>query len=342
MLPVAELHLHLEGTLEPETIFAIAERNSIELPYLDLDELKARYAFTDLQSFLDLCYANVAVLRVGEDFADMTTAYLDRAAAAGVRHAEVFLNPQAHVERGVPLRELMAGVLGPLSESLRTHGVSSGLIVAFLRDKSEESAMATLDAVLALDVPIIGVGLDSAEVGHPPSKFARVFERARAEGLNCVAHAGEEGPPSYVWEALDLLGVQRIDHGIRCLEDDQLVQRLVQDQVPLTVCPLSNVSLKVVDSFASHPLPTMMERGLKVTVNSDDPAYFGGYIDDNFDALVETGHVAPVDLATLARNSIEASFADPYRKRNLMAELEAALVDHPIVAEHQRPPGPQS
>ena len=341
MLPIAELHLHLEGTLEPETIFAIAERNRVELPYVDLEELRARYAFTDLQSFLDLCYANIAVLRAGQDFADMTNAYLDRAAAAGVRHAEVFLNPQAHVERGVPLREVMEGVTGPLSESLRTRGVSTGLIVAFLRDHSEESAMATLDAVLALDAPLIGVGLDSAEVGHPPSKFARVFERARAEGLNCVAHAGEEGPPSYVWEALDVLRVQRIDHGIRCLEDDQLVQRLVRDQVPLTVCPLSNVSLKVVNSIASHPLPTMLERGLKVTVNSDDPAYFGGYVDDNFDALIGAGHLAADDLATLARNSIEASFADPSRKRQLIGELHAALAD-PTVTEHPPRPGSQS
>ena len=325
MLPIAELHLHLEGTLEPETIFAIAERNRVALPYADLDELKARYAFTDLQSFLDLCYANVSVLRVAEDFSDMTTAYLDRAAAAGVRHAEVFLNPQAHVRRGVPLRDVMDGVSGPLSASLRTHGMSSGLIVAFLRDDSEESATATLDSVLALDVPFIGVGLDSTEAGNPPSKFRRVFERARAEGLNRVAHAGEEGPPSYVWEAIDLLGVQRIDHGIRCLEDDRLVQRLVEDQLPLTVCPLSNVSLRVVGSIASHPLPTMLERGLKVTVNSDDPAYFGGYVDDNFDALVEAGHLAAADLATLARNSIEASFADPHRKRELMGELDAAL-----------------
>jgi adenosine deaminase len=260
MLPMAELHLHLEGTLEPETIFTIAERNRIALPYADLEELRARYAFTDLQSFLDLCYANVAVLRTAEDFADMTTAYLDRAAAAGVRHAEVFLDPQAHVGRGVPLADVMAGVTAPLSESMRTHGVSSGLIVAFLRDESEESAMATLDAVLALDAPFIGVGLDSAEVGHPPSKFARVFARAGAEGLHRVAHAGEEGPPSYVWEALDSLGVERIDHGTRCLEDDRLVERLVRDQVPLTVCPLSNVSLKVVDSIAAHPLPAMMDR----------------------------------------------------------------------------------
>ena len=333
MLPIAELHLHLEGTLEPETIFAIGARNGVQLPYADLEELRARYAFTDLQSFLDLCYANVSVLRAAEDFADMTTAYLDRAAAAGVRHAEVFLDPQAHVGRGVPLGEVMEGVTGPLSASLRTHGMSSGLIVAFLRDESVESAMATLDSVLALGAPFIGVGLDSAEVGHPPSPFATVFERARAEGLHCVAHAGEEGPPGYVWEALDSLGAQRIDHGIRCLEDDQLVERLVRDQVPLTVCPLSNVSLRVVDSIAAHPLPTMLERGLKVTVSSDDPAYFGGYVDDNFDALVEAGLLSPDDLATLARNSIEASFADPRRKRELMGELDAARADNGVVTE---------
>jgi adenine deaminase len=327
MLPIAELHLHLEGTLEPETIFAIAERNKVNLPYQHLDELRSRYGFTDLQSFLDLCYANVAVLRAAEDFSDMTTAYLDRARTAGVRHTEVFINPQAHTARGVPLRDVMEGVSGALSESLRSYGVSSGLIVAFLRDESEESALETLDAVVALDVPFIGIGLDSAEVGHPPSKFARVFERAHAEGLHCVAHAGEEGPPSYIWEALDVLGVNRIDHGNRCLEDDQLVRRLVEDQVPLTVCPLSNVSLKVVSEIASHPLATMMELGLNVTVNSDDPAYFGGYVDDNFDALIEAGHLGPADLAKLARNSIEASFADSGRKRQLVEELDAALAD---------------
>ena len=325
MLPAAELHLHLEGTLEPETIFAIAERNKIALPYANIDELRARYAFTDLQAFLDLCYTNVDVLRTAEDFADMTTAYLERAAAAGLRHAEVFLNPQAHTVRGVPLPEVMAGVASALSESLRTHGLSTGLIVAFLRDESEESAMATLDAALALDAAFIGVGLDSAEVGHPPSKFAKVFQRARAEGLHRVAHAGEEGPPSYIWEALDVLGVERIDHGVRCLEDEQLVRRLVEDQVPLTVCPLSNVSLRVVDDIASHPLSTMLERGIKVTVNSDDPAYFGGYVDDNLDALTQAGHLTRADLVTLARNSIEASFADPGRKQQLLDELGVAL-----------------
>jgi adenosine deaminase len=325
MLPVAELHLHLEGTLEPETIFRIAERNRIELPYADLDELRARYTFRDLQAFLDLCYANVDVLRTAEDFAEMTTAYLQRAAAAGVRHAEVFLNPQAHTARGVPLREVMEGVAGTLAESLRSHDLSSGLIIAFLRDETEASALETLDAVLALGVPFVGVGLDSAELGNPPSKFANVFGRARAEGLHRVAHAGEEGPPSYIWEALDLLHVERIDHGNRCLEDEALVHRLVSDQVPLTVCPLSNVSLKVVESIESHPVPTMLHRGLRVTINSDDPAYFGGYLDDNFDALTRAGLVTPGDVATLARNSIDASFATADRKRELSEEVDDAL-----------------
>ena len=338
MLPIAELHLHLEGTLEPETVFAIAERNKLTLPYEDVHDLRSRYAFTDLQSFLDLCYANVAVLQAAQDFSEMTTAYLDRARAAGVRHAEVFLNPQAHTARGVPLREVMDGVTGALSKSLRTHGISSGLIVAFLRDESEESAMATLESVLAIDVPFIGVGLDSAEVGHPPSKFVRVFERARAEGLRRVAHAGEEGPPEYIWEALDLLAVDRIDHGNRCLEDDQLVRRLVSDQVPLTVCPLSNVRLRVVNDLSSHPLATMLECGLKVTINSDDPAYFGGYVDDNFEALIEAGHVGPEDLAQLARNSIEASFAAPGRKQQLLEQLNTALADRDSAAGDGGPP----
>lgn len=325
MLPAAELHLHLEGTLEPETIFAIARRNKVALPCSSVDDLRARYAFTDLQSFLDQYYVNVDVLRTAEDFADMTTAYLERAAAAGLRHAEVFLDPQAHTSRGVPLPDVMAGVTSALSGALRTHGLSTGLILTFLRDESEESAMATLDAALALDAAFIGVGLDSAEVGHPPTKFAEVFQRARAEGLHLVAHAGEEGPPAYIWEALDVLGVERIDHGVRCLEDEQLVRRLVEEQVPLTVCPLSNVSLGVVDDIASHPLPAMLELGLKVTVNSDDPAYFGGYVDDNLDALVRAGHLTGADLATLARNSIEASFADPERKQQLLDELGVAL-----------------
>ena len=320
-MPFAELHLHLEGTLEPETILRLAERNRIDLPYADVDELSAQYDFADLQSFLNLYYANMATLQTATDFAEMTDAYLARAARAGVRHAEVFLDPQAHLSRGIALEEVMDGVSTALESSLATHGVSSGLIIAMLRDHSAESAMDVLDAVVALGKPILGIGLDSAEVGHPPSKFVDVFARARAEGLHLVAHAGEEGPPAYIWEALDLLGVERVDHGIRCLEDDALVQRLVTEQMPLTVCPLSNVRLRVVDDIADHPLPAMLRRGLNVSVNSDDPAYFGGYLDDNVTAVRDALDLDEAALTTLARNSVTASFADDTRKAELLAEI---------------------
>ncbi|TCO44022.1 adenosine deaminase [Kribbella antiqua] len=313
-LPKAELHLHLEGTLEPETILKLADRNRIRLPYADVDDLASRYDFNDLQSFLDLYYANIATLQTPEDFAEMTSAYLARAVVAGVRHAEVFLDPQAHTSRGVPLEVVLDGVGSVLAASQRRFGVSTGLIVSILRDHSAESAMSTLDAVLASGVAVLGIGLDSAEVGHPPSKFVDVFAKARAEGLHTVAHAGEEGPPSYVWEALDLLKVERIDHGIRSLEDDELVRRLADEQIPLTVCPLSNVRLRVVPDISQHPLPTMLERGLLVTVNSDDPAYFGGYVDDSYEALglpAETLH-------TLAANSIRASFLSDAQKSALL------------------------
>lgn len=320
-MPFAELHLHLEGTLEPETILRLAERNRIELPYADVDELSAQYDFADLQSFLNLYYANMATLQTAADFAEMTNAYLARAARAGVRHAEVFLDPQAHLSRGIALEEVMDGVSTALESSLATHGVSSGLIIAMLRDHSAQSAMDVLDAVVALGKPILGIGLDSAEVGHPPSKFVDVFARARAEGLHLVAHAGEEGPPAYIWEALDLLGVERVDHGIRCLEDDALVERLVTEQTPLTVCPLSNVRLRVVDDIADHPLPVMLQRGLNVSVNSDDPAYFGGYLDDNVTAVRDALGLDEAALTTLARNSVTASFADDTRKAELLAEI---------------------
>jgi adenosine deaminase len=320
-LTVAELHLHLEGTLEPETIFRLADRNGIALPYADVDELSSRYEFADLQSFLDLYYANMATLRTAEDFAEMTEAYLARAARGGVRHAEVFLDPQAHLVRGIALEEVVEGVSSALSSSLATHGISSGLIVALLRDHSAESAMAVLDDVLALGLPIIGIGLDSAEVGHPPSKFVDVFAKARAEGLHVVAHAGEEGPPAYIWEALDLLGAERIDHGIRCLEDDRLVDRLVTERIPLTVCPLSNVRLKVVDDITAHPLPAMLQKGLHVTINSDDPAYFGGYLDDNLTAVRDAFALDESTMAQLARNSVTASFADDARKTALLNEI---------------------
>jgi len=321
-MPFAELHLHLEGTLEPETILRLAERNRIDVPYADVDELSAQYDFADLQSFLNLYYANMATLQTAADFAEMTDAYLARAARGGVRHAEVFLDPQAHLSRGIALEEVMDGVSTALASSLTTHGVSSGLIIAMLRDQSAESAMEVLEAVVALGTPIVGIGLDSAEVGHPPSKFVDVFARARAEGLHLVAHAGEEGPPSYIWEALDLLGVERVDHGIRCLEDDALVERLVTDRTPLTVCPLSNVRLRVVDDIGDHPLSTMLRRGLNVSVNSDDPAYFGGYLDDNVTAVRDALGLDEAALTTLARNSVTASFADDARKAELLAEIE--------------------
>jgi len=320
-LPKAELHLHLEGTLEPETIFQIAERNRIALPYQDIDELAARYDFDDLQSFLDLYYANMAVLQTAEDFAEMTEAYLTRAAEAGVRHAEVFLDPQAHLVRGIPLEVVLDGVSSSLASAERRHGISTGLIIALLRDHSAESAMQTLDAVLRHGTDILGIGLDSAEVGHPPSKFIDVFAKARAEGLHLVAHAGEEGPPDYVRQALDLLHVERIDHGVRCLEDDTLVQRLAEEGIPLTVCPLSNVRLRVVPDLAAHPLPDMIKRGLIVTVNSDDPAYFGGYVDENYAALESELSLSMTELQNLARNSITSSFLPDARKAALCATI---------------------
>ena len=321
-MPFAELHLHLEGTLEPETILRLAERNRIDLPYADVDELSAQYDFADLQSFLNLYYANMATLQTAADFAEMTDAYLARPRRAGVRHAEVFLDPQAHLSRGIAAGGSAWTASRPaLASSMATHGVSSGLIVAMLRDHSAESAMDVLEAVVALGTPIVGIGLDSAEVGHPPSKFVDVFARARAEGLHLVAHAGEEGPPAYIWEALDLLGVERVDHGIRCLEDDVLVERLVTEQTPLTVCPLSNVRLRVVDDIADHPLPAMLQRGLNVSVNSDDPAYFGGYLDDNVTAVRDALGLDEAALTTLARNSVTASFADAPRKAELLAEI---------------------
>lgn len=326
-LPSAELHLHLEGTLEPSTILELAERNRVNLPYTCVDELAARYDFADLQAFLDLYYANMATLRTAQDFADMTEAYLVRAAAGGVVHAEVFLDPQAHTSRGVALSEVLDGVASALAAAPAKHGISTGLIPCVLRDHGAADAMAMLDGVLRSGVPVLGIGLDSAEVGHPPSTFTEVFDRAGAEGLHRVAHAGEEGPPAYVREALDLLGAERIDHGVRSLEDDELVARLVRQRTPLTVCPLSNVRLRVIDDLADHPLPEMMRRGLLVSVNSDDPAYFGGYLDDNMAAVRESCGIDDAAAELLARNSIESSFLDPHRKRELLARIDAAVSD---------------
>ena len=320
--PTAELHLHIEGTLEPDLVFHLAARNGIDLPYASPAELLEAYTFADLQSFLDLYYANMAVLQTAEDFADMTRAYLARAATAGVRHAEIMVDPQAHLARGIPLATCIEGIASVLRTSEADFGVSTSLIAAFLRDRPEAEALQVLDDLLRMDAPIIGIGLDSAEVGNPPSGFVRLFERARAAGLRCIAHACEEGPPSYAWEALDLLHVDRIDHGIRCLEDDALVARLVQEQIPLTVCPLSNVRLRAVDTLAEHPLPRMLAAGLNVTISSDDPAYFGGYVDDNFRALVTEVGLTVQDLAVLAANSVRSSFLPADRRDALLAEVE--------------------
>jgi adenosine deaminase len=319
--PIAELHLHLEGTLEPETIFELAERQQLELPYRDLSDLRARYEFSDLQSFLDLYYANMTVLRTSADFETMTWRYAERVHRAGVRHAEVFVDPQAHTARGISCDTLLNGVWTGLQRAESELGISSGIIVCILRDRPTSEAQRTLEDCLATEVPLLGLGLDSAEVGYPPRLFTEVFAVAAEEGLRRVAHAGEEGPPDYIWEALDLLGAERIDHGVRCLEDDALVRRLVDDQIPLTVCPLSNVRLRVIDELRDHPLRQMLDRGLLVTVNSDDPAYFGGYVDDNLRQCRSALSLSAAELEALARSSIAASFAPAERQSVLTRQL---------------------
>ncbi|MGW1372914.1 adenosine deaminase [Streptomyces sp. NPDC002446] len=326
-LPKAELHLHIEGTLEPELAFALAERNGVKLPYATEDELRRAYSFADLQSFLNLYYALMAVLRTEDDFADLAHAYLARAKEQGVRHAEIFFDPQAHTARGVPVGTVIDGLARALDAAQETYGISTRLIMCFLRDESAESALATFEAARPYLHRITAVGLDSAEVGHPPAKFEEVFALARQAGLKCVAHAGEEGPAAYVWEALDVLGVDRIDHGVRCMEDERLVARLAAEQVPLTVCPLSNVRLRVIDDLADHPLPAMLDAGLLVTVNSDDPAYFGGYADDNFTAVRDALGLDPETLRTLARNSFRASFLDEATREKYLREVDAYAAD---------------
>jgi adenosine deaminase len=323
-IPKAELHLHIEGTLEPEMVFDLARRNDVGLPYASVDELRARYRFTDLQSFLDIYYANMAVLRTERDFHDLCAAYLSRCVEQGVRHAEIFFDPQAHIARGVSMQTIVNGLAAAIDEA--RGGVSAGLILCFLRDESAASALETLRLAEPHLESIIAVGLDSAEVGHPPSKFAEVFERARELGLRAVAHAGEEGPPEYVREALDVLGVQRIDHGIRSIEDPELVERLRREQVPLTVCPLSNVRLGAFDDIAQHTLGRLLDEGLQVSVHSDDPAYFGGYVADNYAAVRGGLGLTDEQLRVLAENSFRASFLDDQRKAELLAEVAAWAV----------------
>ncbi|WP_043497032.1 adenosine deaminase [Georgenia sp. SUBG003] len=319
-MPAVELHVHLEGTLEPELILALAERNRVVLPYADMDDLRSRYSFTGLQSFLDLYYANMAVLRTAEDFYDLTTAYLVRAREAGVRHAEVFLDIQAHTGRGIRAAEVLDGVKAALATS-RDHGLTTGLIVTFLRHLPGAEALAALQELLALDAPLLGVGLCSTELTSHASEFAPAFDLARDHGLHTVAHAGEEGPAQNVWDVLDILHAERVDHGVRAMEDPVLVRRLAGERVPLTVCPLSNVRLRVVDTLADHPLRRMLEAGLVVTVNSDDPAYFGGYVDENLRQVAEVLSLGPDELLTLARNGVEAAFVDGARRAELDAEV---------------------
>ncbi|WP_353816177.1 adenosine deaminase [Agromyces sp. SYSU T00266] len=321
--PSAELHLHLEGTLEPAFIMETARKNGVDLPWRSLEDLEARYEFTDLQSFLDLLYANLEVLRTADDFEEVTRRYLARASTAGARHAEIFFDVQAHTRRGIPAETVIRGIRRALERSVVDHGMTTKLIMSFWRDLPPGDAMDALASVLAAGLPIDGIGLDSAEVGYPPSLFVDVYRTARAAGLHVVAHAGEEGPPEYVWEALDLLQVERVDHGIRSLEDPDLVERLVRDRVPLTVCPLSNVRLRTVDRMADHPLPRMLELGLLVSVNSDDPAYFGGYLDANFDAVVAEFDLDDGAVEQLARNSVDSAFLEPGERARLHDEIDA-------------------
>jgi len=329
-LPKAELHLHLEGTLEPELLFALAERNEVALPYPSSDALRAAYHFADLSSFLDLYYAGCTVLVTEQDFYDLTWHYLTRAAAEGVRHVEPFYDPQTHTKRGIPFETATNGILRALTEGESALGITSRLIMSFLRDDPPMSARATLESALPYDTLIAAVGLDSAEVGHPPEEFADVFSLARARGYRVVAHAGEEGPPAYITGALDSLGAMRIDHGVRCLEDPALVERLVHDRVPLTVCPLSNVRLRVVPTMADHPLRHLIEAGLLVTVNSDDPAYFGGYITDNYLAPALALGLSARDLVRLAVASFEASFLGTGEKAALIADVRAYAETHGV------------
>ncbi len=322
-LPKTELHVHIEGTLEPQMMFALAARNGVDLPYADVEEVRAAYRFTNLQSFLDIYYQGAALLRTPDDFYDLMAAYLEKAAGDGVRHAEIFFDPQSHTARGIGFEIFMRGFRDAISDARRRLGISADLILCFLRHLSGEEAVATImEAEPFLD-GVIGVGIDSSERGRPPELFEEAYARARELGLRAVAHAGEEGPPEYVSGALDALGAERIDHGVRSLEDADLVDRLRREQIPLTVCPLSNVALHVVEDMSLHPLSAMMDAGLLVSINSDDPAYFGGYIGDNYRKAQQALGLGEETIVALARNSIESSFLDGPRKTALVEELEA-------------------
>ncbi|KOC30723.1 adenine deaminase [Comamonas testosteroni] len=327
-MPKAELHMHIEGSLEPELIFALAQRNQIPLAYDSVEALRAAYAFTDLQSFLDIYYAGASVLLHEQDFYDMARAYLDRAVADNVVHTEIFFDPQTHTERGVAMETVINGLYRACRDAQIEQGISSSLILSFLRHLSEESALQTLEAALPLRDRFIGVGLDSSELGNPPEKFARVFARCKQLGLRLVAHAGEEGPPAYIWGALDVLNVERIDHGVQSEQDALLMQRLVKEQIPLTVCPLSNLKLCVIKDLADHNLPRLLAAGLKVMINSDDPAYFGGYVNENYTQLFAATGMGASEAYQLARNSLEASFASEAQKQEWIARLDEVFREY--------------
>ena len=321
-LPKAELHVHIEGTFEPELMFAIAQRNQIQIPYQSVEEVKQAYNFHNLQSFLDIYYAGANVLVHEQDFYDLAWAYFEKCAEDKVVHTEMFFDPQTHTERGVEFATVIAGLKRACQDAQQKLGISSQLIMCFLRHLSEEKAFETLEQALPFKDEIIAVGLDSSEVGHPPAKFERVFAKAREEGFLIVAHAGEEGPPEYVWEALDLLKVNRIDHGVRSEEDKQLMARLIAEKMPLTVCPLSNLKLCVVNDMKEHNIRRLLQQGVHVTVNSDDPSYFGGYMNDNFIAIQQALDLSNEELKQLASNSFEASFISDQEKQKWIAEIK--------------------
>jgi adenosine deaminase len=323
-MPKAELHIHIEGSLEPELIFRLAQRNGVALPYASVEDLRRAYAFTNLQSFLDIYYAGASVLLKAQDFYDMAWAYLQRAAADNVVRAEIFFDPQTHTVRGVAMETVIDGLWRACRDAKQL-GVDAELILCFLRHLSEEEAFETLEAALPFRDRFIGVGLDSSEVGHPPEKFARVFAKCRQQGLHLVAHAGEEGPPEYVWSALDVLKVERVDHGVQSAKDARLMQRLAQDRIPLTVCPLSNLKLCVFPDLAQHNLRQLLDAGLAATVNSDDPAYFGGYVNDNFLLTFAAAGLDAGHAYELAANSFEGSFASPQLKKTYLDKLDQAF-----------------
>lgn len=326
-LPKAELHLHIEGTFEPELMFELAARNNITLPFESVEALHKAYDFSQLQDFLDIYYQGMNVLRTEQDFYDLTWAYLEKINAENVRHVEIFFDPQGHLERGISFETAINGIHSALSDSLKKFDISFGIIMCFLRHLDEDNAFKTLDLAMPHKNKIIGVGLDSSEMGHPPSKFKGVFAKAREAGFHIVAHAGEEGPPEYIYEALDLLKVERIDHGNTSMRDTELLKRLAKEQIPLTVCPLSNTKLCVVDDMKNHPLPGMLAAGLKVTINSDDPAYFGGYLNENYEAISSIINNDKNTLAQLAKNSFDSAFISTSEKSQLIAEVDEYLND---------------